>query len=134
VSAEALARIEAKLDRLLAQTGPRKPREDGKVFKDLKEKYWTGESYAGCAFSECSPDFLRAFAKYKLACVWAANDAFKKTGKQDELSHVEKNTAEAKLAHDWAEFQEASGNAASAPKLAPRTVEREADEDAQVPF
>lgn len=112
---ERMASMEAKLDRLIAQTGPKRPRDDGKVFKDLKEKYWTGDSYAGCAFSECPADFLRAFAKYKHACVWAANEAHKKSGNADELKHVDKNNAQAALALEWAEYHEASGTTASAP-------------------
>lgn len=118
--AEAFARLEKKIDRLLAQTGPKRPSEDGQIFKDPNEKHWQGESYAGCKFSECPPDYLRAFAKYKGACVWAAQKKHKETGNADELKYVSKNEGEAKLAMAWAEFREASGEVVEpAPKGRP---------------
>jgi hypothetical protein len=121
VSAEILARIEAKLDRLLAQTGPRRPADDEKIHKDPKNTdkttYWDGESFAGCKMSECPPEYLRALAKYKGACVWAANEAFKKKGDDKELRYVDSNKATAKLALAWAEYREAGGTEVSAPPV-----------------
>jgi hypothetical protein len=130
VTADDFARLESKVDRLLAMCGPKRPSEDGQIYKDPKEKYWTGESYAGCKFSECPPDYLRAFAKYKGACVWAAKMAHEKSGDADELKYVGKNEGEAKLALAWAEFREASGSEATpapAPKGKPARNEPEDD-------
>jgi hypothetical protein len=108
VSAEldlVLMRLEMKIDRLLAQTGPKRPAEDEKVFKDPKEKYWDGDSYAGSRFSECPADYLRAMAKYKAACAWAN----RKEGDPSKAQYAERDDATAKLAREWADYQEATG-------------------------
>ncbi len=134
---DAVARIEAKLDRLLLAMGPKRPADDGKIFKALTAKYWNGDDYTGSKFSECPADFLRAFAKYKGACVWAAQKSFKETGKDDELKYVDKNTGEAKLAIAWAEYREATetGEPSASPTPKPQAADDSTDtgEDS-IPF
>lgn len=39
---------------------------------DPRPNYWSGESYAGYRFSETSPDYLEATAKYLDACAYMA--------------------------------------------------------------
>lgn len=105
MSAEVLARIEAKLDQLLAQTAPKRPGDDEKIFRDPKEKYWQGESYEGCKLSEAPADYLRALARYKGACAWAN----RKEGDPAKAKYADKDEATAKLATAWAEYREATG-------------------------
>lgn len=58
---------------------------------DPKPKYWTGGSYAGSQYSETSPEYLDAMARYLDACAYMAKrDA--DTGKD-----VEKNEKSAKF-------------------------------------
>lgn len=99
-----LARLEKKVDKLIAQTAPRKPGDDEQVYKDPKEKYWTGESYAGCKLSECPADYLRAYAKYKNACAWAN----RKEGDPEKAKYADKDERSAKLASAWAQYREAT--------------------------
>jgi hypothetical protein len=106
-----LMRLEQKLDRLLTQTGPKQPSDDGKVFKLPSAKYWNGSDFTGSKFSECSAEFLRAFAKYKGACAWAN----RKEGDPKKADYAVKDDAAAKLAIAWAEYKEASGEAPAPP-------------------
>jgi hypothetical protein len=129
-----LMRLEQKLDRLLMQTAPKRPGDDGKVFKDPKEKYWQGESYVGSRFSECPADYLRAMAKYKAACAWAN----RKEGDPTKAQYAEKDDASARLANLWADYQEAT--MVDAPPRQ-RTQKASADEfgnapgdDGEIPF
>ncbi len=126
-----LDRIEALMRQLIAQTAPKMPHVDGKIFKDMPAKYWGGESYAGNKFSECPPDYLRAFAKYKGACVWAAEKKYSETKDEAEIKYVQGNKDAATAALQWAEYQEASGGEVHTPapkKVAP-PVSSEVDDD-----
>lgn len=40
------------------------------IKKNPSPKYWKGESFVGRPFSECDPDYLDAFAKWKEASVY----------------------------------------------------------------
>lgn len=100
-----LDRIESMLHRLLVQTAPKAPGEDESVYRDPKEKYWTGESYVGSKMSECPPDYLRALAKYKSACAWAN----RKEGDPNKAQYAEKDDRTAALARMWADYQDAIG-------------------------
>lgn len=108
---EAFARLEKKIDKLIAQTAPKRPGDDEQVFKDPKEKYWQGESFAGCKLSECPAEYLRAYAKYKGACAFMG----RKEGDPAKLQYAERDEKTAALARSWAEFREASGTEAKAP-------------------
>ena len=55
-----LARIEAKLDRLLAPPTGARPSKDQAARKDPKA--WKGDSYEGRNYSDCPPDYLNALA------------------------------------------------------------------------
>lgn len=128
-----LDRIEAMLKRLIAQTGPKRPGDDEQIFKDPKEKYWQGESYAGCKLSEAPADYLRAYAKYKSACAFMG----RKEGDPEKLKYVERDEATAKLASRWAEYREASGTeekATPAPKGRPAQESFDRSDDPSIPF
>lgn len=111
-----LARLEEKIDRLLRQTGPKRPADDEKIYRDPKDKYWQGESYAGCQMSEAAPDYLRALAKYKSACAFMA----RKEGDPSKAKYADRDEATAKLATAWAEYHEASGTVTASPAPASR--------------
>lgn len=108
--ASVLMRIEQKLDRLLTQTAPRPPADDEVVGRDPSEKYWPGPPHKGSRLSECAPNFLRAYAKYRAACAWAArkNDA----DKPEKMKYAARDENTAKLATAWAEYREALGDIA----------------------
>lgn len=132
-----LDRIESLLRRLIVQTAPRRPSDDDTVYKDPKEKYWNGESYAGSKFSECPADYLRALAKYKSACAWAN----RKEGDPAKAQYAEKDDRTAALARAWAEYQEVTSEAPERKKKATRKQEPEeeeasgeADDPDQIPF
>ncbi len=121
---EAFDLINAKLDRLLAQTGPKRPAGDEQIFKDPKEKYWDGESYAGGKLSEAPADYLYAYAKYKSACAWAN----RKEGDPKKAQYAEKDDTTAKLAIAWAEYRESTGaTVTKAP--APKKQQTESGDD-----
>lgn len=48
------------------------------IKKPLASKYWTGDSFIGKRLSECSPEFLTAFAKYKANCAFMSRKDFAK--------------------------------------------------------
>lgn len=131
-----LDRIEALLKRLIVQTGPKRPADDEKIFRDPKEKYWQGESYEGCKLSEAPADYLRALAKYKGACAWAN----RKEGDPAKAKYADKDEATAKLATAWAEYREASGTDVPAPAGKPARKEPADDfgpppgDDGDIPF
>ncbi len=62
---------------------------------ELKPKYWTGESYVGKKFSECSPEYLDATAKYYGACAYMA----RKGGEEKKAGYKE---LDASRAAGWA--------------------------------
>lgn len=45
---------------------------DPTIKYDPKAKYWSGQSFAGYRFSETSPEYLDAMAKYLDACAYMA--------------------------------------------------------------
>ena len=55
-----LARIEAKLDRILSAPSGARPHNDPAVRRDPKG--WDGPSFAGRAMSECPPEYLEKLA------------------------------------------------------------------------
>lgn len=128
MSATQLDRIEALMRKLIAQTAPKIPSGDEKVFKDPSEKYWAGESFKGCKLSECSAAFLRAYAKYKSACAFMG----RKDNEPEKLKYVERDEVTAKLAIAWAEYREASGEQEAASE--PGVVSSTAEDSADVPF
>ncbi len=120
---------------LIAQTAPKMPGEDEKVFKDPPAKYWDGESYAGNKMSECPSDYLRALAKYKNACAFMN----RKEADPAKAQYADRDDKTAALAKEWAAYQDASGGEVHEPekpkarKAAPPPVSDDADGD-DVPF
>ncbi len=129
MSAEVMAllnTVNAKLDRLLAMNGPRRPSDDEKIFKDPKEKYWNGPSYIGSKLSEAPADYLRAYAKYKSACAYMG----RKENDPSKLQYAERDEKTVKLAHAWADYRDASGDV---PAPAAESV-ASASDDSDLPF
>ncbi len=130
-----LDRIEALMRQLIAQTAPKMPGEDEKVFRDPPAKYWEGESYAGNKMSECPADYLRALAKYKSACAFMN----RKEADPAKAQYADRDDKTAATAKEWAAYQEASGGEVHTPvpKPAPKKtappVSNDADGD-DVPF
>ncbi len=62
---------------------------------DLKEKYYVGPSFIGKKFSECSPEYLDATAKYYGACAYMA----RKGGEEKKAGYKE---LDASRAAGWA--------------------------------
>jgi len=108
----ALARIEAKLDRVLqAPTGAR-PSKDMDVRKDPKG--WEGTSYAGRPLSACPPDYLD-----KLAGLfdWMADrdDEAGARGETDPKGYPRSGKwkrGDAQLSREWAAYHRALVKAA----------------------
>lgn len=78
---------------------------------ELKAKYWTGESFVGCTFSECSPEYLDATAKYLDACAFMAA----KDPDEEKRSKARYKTKDAARARGWAKRLRAGGYVAPAP-------------------
>jgi hypothetical protein len=104
-----LDEIHAMLKSLLRQTGPKRPMQDEKIFKDASPKYWTGEMMTGRQMSECPADYLYAFAKYKGACAFMA----RKENDPEKVKYADRDERSAKLAHEWATYREAVGEPAT---------------------
>jgi hypothetical protein len=111
----ALARIEAKLDRILLAPTGEKPSKDMDVRKDPKG--WDGMSYAGKPFSVCPPDYLE-----KLAGLydWMADrdDEAGARGETDPKGYPRTGKwkrGDARLAREWAAYTLALVKAAKAP-------------------
>ena len=100
-----LDRVERMLGILIEQTAPLAPGDDEKVFRAIPGKYWDGESYVDRQFSQCSPGFLRAFAKYKGACIYMA----RKENDPEKTKYIERDERSAKLATEWAGYLERKG-------------------------
>lgn len=79
---------------------------------DPKEKYWTGDSYAGYRFSECPPEYLDAMAKYLDACAYMAE---KDPDEKRRKSAVYKRK-DAARARGWARRIRENGGQAPAPQ------------------
>lgn len=119
-----LARIEAKLDRILTAPSGARPHNDPAVRKDPKG--WDGPSFAGRAMSECPPDYLE-----KLAGLfdWMADrdDEAGAKGETNERGYAKSGKwkrADAQLAREWAAY-------ARAKKAAPAAAADDAD---AIPF
>lgn len=71
---------------------------DPTVRKDPSEKYWPGPSFVGVPLSQCSPEFLDSFAKYKDACAYANEQE----GKPDKAKYIAYDRRDAARARGWA--------------------------------
>lgn len=71
---------------------------DPPVKRDPSAKYWTGASMVGRTLSECPPDYLDAFARYKDACAYANE----KEGDPDKAKYVGYDRKDAARARGWA--------------------------------
>lgn len=69
---------------------------------DPKDTYWTGESYAGCHFSETPPEYLDAMARYLAACAHMAQKDFDKTGDKKYEKSAHFKGLDARRAAGWA--------------------------------
>lgn len=136
---ERLDRMESMLKRLIARTAPKQPTEDEKVFRDPKEKYWTGRSYVGASLGECPADYLRAYAKYRAACAWAN----RKEGDQAKAKYADKDDATARVATAWAEYREATATGdrpepkqqrGAMPSMDEGAADKAAADDGDIPF
>ena len=128
-----LARVEKKVDQLIQQTAPPTPADDEPIGRDPSEKYWTGASCKGLRMSECPPDYLRAYSKYRYACVFMA----RKENNPEKMKYVDRDEKSAKLAKEWAEYREALGygNAPSTSSEPPsQTVSETLGEGSDIPF
>lgn len=99
---ERLAALEAKVAGLIEAAQPADI--DGKfgdpdIRKDPSVKYWSGESYQGKKMSQCPPDYLEAFAKYKDACAHMNE----REGDPAKAKYVGYDRRDAKRARAWAE-------------------------------
>lgn len=99
---ERLAALEAKVAGLIEAAQPADI--DGKfgdpdIRKDPSVKYWSGESYQGKKMSQCPPDYLEAFAKYKDACAHMNE----REGNPEKAKYVGYDRRDAKRARAWAE-------------------------------
>ena len=65
---------------------------------DPKEKYWSGESYKGYRFSETTPEYLDAVAKYLEACAHMAD----RDGTEDGRKKASFKRMDAARARGWA--------------------------------
>jgi hypothetical protein len=122
---QALARIEGKLDRMLAG---RWSGSDVAPDSDLDSQWgdeqikkspprWTGDDFAGANMSGCSADFLRCFAEFKDYC--ADRDAEKaEKAEGDERAKLEKyarfNRRSAARARGWIKRLESGWKAPAA--------------------
>jgi hypothetical protein len=73
---------------------------DREIKRMPSPKYWPGEeSFLGKRMSECSPEFLDAFARYKDACSFMKE----KSPKDDkDLQYAQYDKNDARLARGWA--------------------------------
>jgi hypothetical protein len=78
---------------------------DPEVRRDPSEKYWSGMSYAGKRLSECPPDYLDAFAKYRDSCAYNSekdgSEAKKKYARYDRLDAARARGWAARLRSGW---------------------------------
>lgn len=106
--AEWLARIEAKIDKLLAAKSGTAPSVaddadldgqwgDPEVRKDPKR--WDGESMVGKRYSETSPEFLRVLADFLL---WQAGRDEQKTDDEKAVKYAAYKRRDASRALGWA--------------------------------
>ena len=89
------------------------------IKKDPSGKYWSGESYVSCRFSEVPPEYLDAFAKWKDASAYMKNKDANDLGKSADDREKAKKYAgydkkDARLARGWAKRLREGWNGASA--------------------
>lgn len=99
---ERLTALEAKVAGLVEAMAPADI--DGKfgdpdIRKDPSAKYWSGESFQGRKMSQCTPEYLEAFAKYKEACAHMNE----REGDPAKAKYVGYDRRDAKRARAWAE-------------------------------
>lgn len=89
---------------------------DPTIKYDPKEKYWKGESYVGYRFSETTPDYLDAMAKYLSAVAYMAgkdeNEAKRKSARYKTLDAARARGWARRLRNGW---KAAGSNRPSAP-------------------
>lgn len=71
---------------------------DEDIRKDPSKKYWTGDSFVGRKMSECTAEFLDAFAKYKDACAYMNE----KSGDVEKAKYIGYDRKSARRARGWA--------------------------------
>lgn len=97
-----IAKLEARVAALEEATKPADidgQYGDPEIRKDPSPKHWTGASYKGRKMSQCPPEYLDAFAKYKDACAYMNE----KEGDPDKAKYVTYDRRDAKRARAWAE-------------------------------
>lgn len=104
--------IIARLDRIEKKLSTQRPSGGARVAddRDLDGQYgnpvvrkdpprWDGDSFVGCKFSECSPEYLDAVVSFKL---WQANKEVEKaTDESEKKAHFLKK--DASRAAGWAQ-------------------------------
>lgn len=68
------------------------------IRKDPSGKYWNGDSFKGKRMSECSAEYLEAFAKYKDACAYMNE----KSGDEAKAKYIGYDRKSAARARGWA--------------------------------
>jgi hypothetical protein len=87
---------------------------DERVRKDPTAKYWAGVSHVGLQLSQCPPDYLDAFAKYKEACAFMNE----KEGDPAKAKYAGYDRRDAARARGWAKRLRAGWKRAT-PAMAP---------------
>lgn len=97
---------------------------DPKVRFGLKEKYWKEQPdpFIGFKFSECTPEYLDATAKYLDACAYMA----RKNGGEENEKKAHYKARDAARARGWAARIRKAG--------APFATQAEAEADADLDF
>jgi hypothetical protein len=67
------------------------------IRKSPSARYWAGDDHTGARMSECSAEFLEAYARYKDACAFmAAKEAKTKPEKEKYVGYDKKSAARAR--------------------------------------
>src|ERR1044072_4744523 len=98
---------------------------DPVVRKDPSSKYWEGPSYSGVKLSECPPDYLDAFAKYKDACAYANEQE----GKPEKAKYATYDRRDAARARGWAARKRAGWRPRGGAGMGGHAVKDYGDED-----
>lgn len=106
--------------------------------RDVPAKYWAGPSFKGRRLSQCSPEFLEAFAKYKGICArMNRKDAEKDPSKSAKLKYAEYDERDRQRALGWRRRLLAGWVAPAAPSEPENPFNAEEDDswrDAPNPF
>lgn len=108
-----MAALEARIARLEAGSKPEPEVDPGDLDSQygnfeirfgLKEKYWSTQpdEHVGRTLSQCPPDYLRATAKYLMACAYIA----RKEGGEANLKKAGYKEKDAARCLGWAERNE----------------------------